>query len=180
MQIVCQAENIPLVSRDELYKLSERLENDNYIECNYIQACIFAALTSYGVEYCEEDSYSFKGHSIVNNNYYTISHSPFANIVSASNGVSIQANNYGELRNRFTELKEAVSKDTNVTALQKAEIIDCIKEVQESVDAGNKPKFSYKQLTELASNISGVSSLLIQIGQMIFFAQANDKPVQVT
>ena len=174
LDTICELDSIPLVSVDELHKLADRLEGDNYIECTRIQAGIYAQLTSYGVEYCEEDSYSFKGHSIItnNNNYFTISDSPFANIVSDSNNVKILANNYGELKSKFTELKEKIIGDATISESQKAEILECIEEVQDSVDAGKKPKFSFRQLTEQASNISGVSSLLLQIGQMLFAYQA--------
>ena len=174
LDTICELDSIPLVSVDELHKLADRLEGDNYIECTWIQAGIYAQLTSYGVEYCEEDSYSFKGHSIVtnNNNYFTISESPFANIVSASNNVKIQANNYGELKSKFTELKEKIISDATISESQKTEILECIEEVQDSVDAGKKPKFSFRQLTKQASNISGVSSLLLQIGQILFAYQA--------
>ena len=172
LDTICELDSIPLVSVDELHKLADRLEDDNYIECTRIRDGIYAQLTSYDVEYCEEDSYSFKGHSIVTNNYFTISDSPFANIVSASNNVKIQANNYGELKSKITELKEKIISDATMSESQKTEILECIEEVQDSVDAGKKPKFSFKQLTEQASNISGVSSLLLQIGQILFAYQA--------
>ena len=62
LDFICELDNIPLVSVHELHKLADRLESDNYIECTRIQAGIYAQLTSHGVEYCEEDSYSWPFH----------------------------------------------------------------------------------------------------------------------
>jgi hypothetical protein len=172
LQDICKQERIPLVSRDELYKLTKRLENDNLIECNYIQAGIYAELTSHGIEYCEEDSYSLKGQSIINNNYnLTITNSPNANIVSASTSVYIQNNNYSDLKSKFQEFRKKITNDSIIDESQKAEIIECLTEVEDAVEAGRKPKFSFKQLSEQASNVAGVSSLLLQIAQMIFGSQ---------
>jgi hypothetical protein len=169
LQDICEQEHIPLVSRNELHKLTERLESDNLIECTYIQAGIYAELTSYGIEYCEENSYSLKGHSIINNNYnLTITNSPNANIVSASTSVNIQSNSYSDLKSKFDEFKKIVINDSVIGESQKAEIIECLTEVEDAVDAGKKPKFSFKQLSEQASNVAGVSSLLLQIAQIIF------------
>ncbi|WP_426059316.1 hypothetical protein [Hymenobacter sp. B1770] len=168
LKTICENSGVPLVSRDELYILAKRLENDNLVECHYIGAGVMAILNSYGIEYCEEDSYSYKGTPLIMNTYnLTISNSPQANIVSASTGVSVQNNFQGELKHKINEFRKLVAEDVNVDETQKQEINECLEEVESALNAGRKPKFSFKQLSELASNVAGVSSLLLQIGQMI-------------
>lgn len=98
----------------------------------------------------------------------TITNSPNANIVSASSSVNIQNNSYSDLKSKFDEFRKLVTNDSNVNESQKADIIECLAEVEDAFDAGKKPKFSFKQLSEQASNVAGVSSLLLQIAQIIF------------
>ncbi|MEC5158044.1 hypothetical protein [Chryseobacterium sp. MP_3.2] len=45
---ICETQNIPLNSIDEIQILAKRLEDENYIR-------VFATITSYGIEYCEEN-----------------------------------------------------------------------------------------------------------------------------
>ncbi|WP_375437412.1 hypothetical protein [uncultured Hymenobacter sp.] len=165
---ICEAKNIPLKSRDELYAIADRLEKDGYVVCQRISAGIYATLTSHGIEYCEEDSYAYKGHAIVTNQYnLSITNSPNANIVSASTSTNIQITSHGEIKNKISELKKRISTNNDITNNQKADILECIEEVENAVDSGRKPKFALKQLIEQASNVAGVGSLLLDLGQLI-------------
>jgi hypothetical protein len=51
---------------------------------------------------------------------------------------------------------------------EKENLVECLEEVETAIDAGKKPKFSFKQLTEQGSNIASVGSLLVDLGQLIF------------
>jgi hypothetical protein len=168
LQEICTSQNIPLASRDELYSIAERLEHDGYIKCIRISAGIYATLTSRGIEYCEENSYSYQGSSIISNSYnFNIINSPNANIVSTSSNTSIHITSHSEIKNKINELKEHISTNSDITSNQKSDILECIEEVENAVDLGRKPKFALKQLIEQASNVAGVGSLLLDLGQLI-------------
>jgi hypothetical protein len=62
---------IPInIAGQELVNLGNRLKNDGYVDVLRfeINDCI-AQITTYGIEYVEEDSYSNSGTSIINNTY---------------------------------------------------------------------------------------------------------------
>lgn len=165
---ICEGKNIPLKSRDELYAIADRLEKDGYVVCQRISAGIYATLTSHGIEYCEEDSYAYKGHAIVTNLYnLNITNSPYANIVSSSSNVSISIKTKSEIKNKIKELKDRISNSNDIISDKKTDILDCIKEVEDSIDSDRKPKFAVKYLIEQASNIAGVGSLLLELGKLI-------------
>lgn len=166
---ICETQNIPVEPQNEIRMLAHRLKDDGYINAVFTRSDAAAVLTSYGIEYCEEDSYSYKGHSIITNTYnLTISNSPNANIVSSSTNVTIQIANHAEIKNKINELRKTVQSNADISDKKKQDLIDCLEEVETSIDAGKKPKFSFKQLTEQGSNVAGIGSLLVDLGQLIF------------
>ncbi|MGY2134826.1 hypothetical protein ACW9KT_21530 [Hymenobacter sp. HD11105] len=165
---VCDSNHIPLTSDDELYLIAKRLEDDGFIRCVRISAGIYASLTSAGIEYCEEDSYAYKGQPLISNNYnLNIINSSHANIISSSNNVSIASNNQVDIENKIKEFKIVINNDGNISSVEKQDIIDCLEEVEANIEAGRKSKFAFKHLVELASNVAGVGSLLLNLGQLM-------------
>jgi hypothetical protein len=65
---ICESQNIPIDSQHEIFNISKRLHTDDFINQSTYDDCA-AELTSYGIEYCEENSYSYSGHSVITNNY---------------------------------------------------------------------------------------------------------------
>lgn len=61
--------NIPLDSTFELLSIAELLKDDGFIKSFTMLTDCDALLTSRGIKYCEENSYSNPGHSILTNNY---------------------------------------------------------------------------------------------------------------
>lgn len=168
LQEICTSQNIPLASRDELYLMAERLQHDGYIKCNRVSTGVYATLTSRGIEYCENNSYSYQGSSLISNNYnFNITNSPNANIVSASTSTNIQITSHGEIKNKISELKKRISTNNDITDNQKRDILECIEEVENTVESGRKPRFALKQLIEQASNFAGVGSLMLDLRQLI-------------
>ena len=165
---ICKSQNIPVEPKIELRMIVKRLEQDGYIRAIYTNSDISAVLTSHGIEYCEEDSYANKGHSIITNNYnLTITNSPNANIVSSSDNVTILINNYSNIKNKISEIRDTIKRDTTISQNRIQDIIDCIDEVETAIDSGKKPKFSFSSLVELTSNIAGIGSLVIELGELI-------------
>ncbi len=79
---------------DEAFALGKRLERDGLIEgFGTEEGGMSVCLTTDGIDYIENDSYSNKGHSIITNHYnYSISDSNNTNIVHDSSNISISQN----------------------------------------------------------------------------------------
>lgn len=153
----------------ELRMLFKRLQDDGYIKLISFGHRTSACLTSYGIEYCEENSYTYIGRSIITNNYnLTIKNSPNANIVSNSSNVNIQITNYGEIKTKIETLKYVVSNSKEIDSAKKIEILDCVDEIETTIDAGKKPKFSFASLTHIAGSISEIGLLVVELGRLIF------------
>lgn len=166
---LCNTNDIPIVNEAELKMLAHRLKEDGYINASFTKGDTRVSLTTHGIDYCENNSYTYNGKSLINNNYnLTISNSPNANIVSGSTNVSIQITNYSEIKNKINEIKEAIQNSKELTQDNRQDLVECLDEVETNINAGKKPKFSFKTLLELGSNFSSISSLLVDLGQLLF------------
>jgi hypothetical protein len=153
---------------EELWRLTHRLYEDNYIHQPISNVKdVLCKINSYGIEYCEEDSYTYTGHSIITNTYnISITDSPNATIVSNSQNVSISINNYAEVKNKITELRNAVQSNPGIDQLKKQEIIECIDEVEANVDNGRVPKYTMRSLLSLTSDIAGLASIGLELAKL--------------
>lgn len=162
---IFQTINIPFDSIDELLSLGERLEDDRYINASFTNGDCVAKLTSYGIEYCEDDSYSYSGHSVVTNNYsISIANSPNANIVSQSSDVKI-TQNVSNVNESIEKIRETVMVDDTIDRNKATEILDCLNEIQEAIKNNQKPKFAIKSLLDIAGGISSIASWITTLGQ---------------
>lgn len=169
IESICETQHITVEPRNEVRMLAHRLKDDGNIKVMFTKSHTSAILTSYGIEYCEEDSYAYKGHSIITNTYnLTISNSPNANIISNSSSVNIAINNYSDIKTKIEELKRAVNRAPEIDVKKKEEIIDCIEEVENNIDAGKKPNYSFNSLAHLAGSLSEVGILIIELKNLIF------------
>jgi hypothetical protein len=162
---ICRSLNIPLDSMLELNKLAHRLEDDGFIETMFVLNDCSAELTSYGIEYCEENSYSYSGHSVITNNYsISIVNSPNSNIVNQSSKVMI-SQNVSEVHKAIDSIRETVATDATLDKEKATEIIECLNEIQESLKDNKKPKFAIKSLIDLAGGISSIASWVTVLAQ---------------
>lgn len=162
---ICQTLNIPLDSFLELNKLAHRLKDDGFINPMFTHNDCSAELTSYGIEYCEENSYTYSGHSIITNNYsISIVNSPYSNIVNQSSNVSI-TQNISEAGQAVEKIRETIALDTTIDKEKAAEILDCLNEIQDNLKNNQKTKFAIKSLIDLAGGISSISSWVTTLGQ---------------
>jgi hypothetical protein len=96
-----------------------------------------------------------------------VSDSSNVNIVSGSSNVSITADNKKTINKLVNEIKEAV-KTIDISDAQKSDIVECAEDIQERVEENKEvKKFSIKNLIGLTSDLSQISSLAIQIGQIL-------------
>lgn len=162
---VCETLSIPIASASEINTLAHRLKEDRYINATFVLNDCNAALTTHGIEYVEEDSYSYSGHSVITNNYsISIVNSPNSNIISQSSNVTI-TQNYFEASNAIERIREHIALDESIDKLKASEILECLNEIQDNLENNKKPKFAIKSLIDVAGGISSISSWLTTLGQ---------------
>ncbi|WP_424492597.1 hypothetical protein [Salinimicrobium sp. GXAS 041] len=155
------------ISENEQSLILERLEELGLIKTFSTKDGDGAKITSSGIEYCEEDSFSEKGSPVITNNYqYSISHSPNSNIVSHSTGVNI-GSDIQEINNLLNNILSRLNDDDKVDPTKEKEIKECIEEIKNNLDKNNIPKFGIRTLITLLSNISSVGSFAVSLSQFI-------------
>ena len=83
--------NIPINTIDELRRLAKRLESDGLVKNPiYTRSDITVYLSSYGIDYCEGDSYTYRGKAIITNHYnINIENSSDTMIVAQSENIQL-------------------------------------------------------------------------------------------
>lgn len=155
------------ISENEQILIIERLRELGLIKTFSTKDGNGAKITSSGIEYCEEDSFSEKGSPVITNNYqYSIHHSPNSNIVSHSTGVNI-GSDIQEINSLLNNIISRLNNDDNVDATREKEIKECIEEIKNNLDKKNIPKFGVRTLITLLSNISSVGSFAVSLSKFI-------------
>ena len=121
-------------------------------------------LTSQGIEYCEEDSFAVPGKSLVQN--ITLHNSPGSNVINQSPGSSVNQN-FSEAKNILNQMLSTAQGDDTIDTERKEEIVECISEVEDTIDRGGKPKFAMRSLLSLIGNISSLSGFGMSLAQLI-------------
>src|SRR5690554_1609179 len=165
IRFICGFLDIPLDSNNEIYTLTGRLKYDGYVKANFLPDDCIAELTSHGIEYCEENSYSYTGKSLITNNYsLSIINSPNSNIVNKSSYTNI-TQNFSEANDAVEKIREFITNDNAIDIKQVTEILECLNEIQESIKINQKPKFAIKSLLDITAGISSISSWITILGQ---------------
>jgi hypothetical protein len=151
----------------EIARLAEHLEKDKYVTLNDLSSKLKKIkITSKGISYAEGDSYTKKGSSIVNN-HYNIVNSPQANIIVNSSQVAITQNQYEKATEIVKQIREVMDSDSSISEHIRYEVIECLAEIETSLESKRKPKFAIKALLEIASNVSSISSLALSLAQIL-------------
>ena len=122
---IAKTYSIEISSRDELFRLAERLEQDGYIRKPIYTSSIYCAISSLGIEYCEEDSYAFKGSPVINNTYISVEGSSSTQIVTQSKDTKI--NSKGDLKLDLDNLLSLICNNTELSHKNRDEIASKIK-----------------------------------------------------
>lgn len=149
----------------EVERLANNLKRDNFIYLNDLSRKLKkASITSKGINYCEEDSYSNKGESVTHN--YHIASSPNANIVINSSQVTIDQSQSEESKKIINEIREKISNSPDVAVEKQQEILECLSEIQHSIDDGKAPKFAARSLLSLVGDIGSVTGLGLTLARL--------------
>ncbi|MBD2701485.1 hypothetical protein IC229_12615 [Spirosoma sp. BT702] len=155
------------VNLDDAHILGRRLADTGYVKFVATNTGAWVDMKSEGIEFVEGDSFTYRGQSIITNNYHNaIINSPNANLVSKSNQVNITQNS-SNIQQTIERIREALGSDSSVNPEKKQELVECLQEVEDGVKVGKAPKYAFKALTELASDFSSVSGFVIQLGQLL-------------
>ena len=147
--------------------MAERLYNLDLIKLSNSKSSLRAKLTSIGIEYCEEDSFTNDGEPVINHNYnLTISNSPNSNIVNQSKSININSK-IENISSLINEISNTIEQDSNINIEQKENIVDCAKEIKINLEKNNIPKIGIKSMLNLLSDIASVSSLALSLAQYV-------------
>lgn len=163
----CHELGISYEPYNELVTLGHRLKSDGYIDVTFYPDAPYAKLNSYGIEYCEEDSYTYHGKAIINNNYNIIKNSPNAAIMAHSPHSSIKINDGEDIKRMIDDLKATVIDSALITGQSQVDIMECLDEISTSTDAGKKPRFALDKLIEITSGISDIGSFVIALRETV-------------
>lgn len=157
------------VSQQELIRLCRKLKEDHYIALQEVSNTrMMGRITAEGISYCEEDSYSQKGQSVLNVTHnYTITGSPQANIVINSSQVTINQSQEQDASGIIEEIRQVMERDGAIDFALKEEIAECLDEIKLSIDAGKQPKFSMRQLLTMGSEIASIGGLVVNLAQVL-------------
>lgn len=154
---ICRSINIPLDTYNEIHTLTGKLKNDGYVKANFLNNDCNAELTSHGIEYCEENSYSYNGNSLITSNYsISIINSPYSNIVNKSSYTNI-TQNFSEANYAVEKIRKFITNDNAFDIKQVTEMLECLNEIQESLKINRRPKFAIKSLLDITADISSIS-----------------------
>ncbi len=155
------------INRSEAKIMAERLFKLDLIKISYSSTSLRAKLTSIGIEYCEEDSFTNTGEPVINHNYnLTISNSPNSNIVNQSKNININSK-IENINSIIDEISNKVSKDSKIGLEQKKNIEECAKEIKLNLYNNNIPKFGILSMINLLSDIASVSSLALSLSEYV-------------
>lgn len=151
---------------DELVVLTERLKKEGLVERLVTKDSIEIKLTSQGVEYCEEDSFTVQGRSVIQNSYITLNNSPGSNIIGQSPGSSI-VQKASQANNILDQITTTTQEDDAIDSECKKEIIECVEEIKDAINSGRKSKSAVRGLLSLISEFASLSSLGISLKQLL-------------
>jgi hypothetical protein len=156
--------NIFYNGKEEAAELGKRLASDGFVDSNPISSGrILVTINTHGIDYCEGSSYSFKNISLISNNY-NINNSPNSNIISQSENVSI-TQDFGNINKTVDKIIDIIQKDKTVEVKKINEILECLAEIQETINNNKKPKFAIKYLLNITKGISSIASWVKILGQ---------------
>jgi hypothetical protein len=161
-------ENGVSTNQTEVARLADDLKTDKYIHLKDLSSVLKKArITSKGVDYCEADSYSKRGQSIVNN--YHITNSPQANIVVNSSQVEINQTQQDKAESIINEIRDELAKESFELEFKK-EVLECLTEIQNGISSQKAPKFAIKSLLSLVGNSASISGLALSLAQVFGYA----------
>lgn len=157
-------------SDEEARTLATRLKDDHMVDAISTRGGVELKITSYGIDYCEEDSYSHAGIPAVALNY-TI----HGNAVFGDNNSNIsQRISYGqESQELLRKIAEGIDSSAELSESQKTQALECVGDIEEKLQAQKKVSaYQWSNLLNCTANIAQVTSFALQLAGMNGFTAA--------
>jgi hypothetical protein len=152
------------VSDMELDRLKERLTSDRLVEDLGAVGHALLKITSRGVEYCEEDSYSYRGRSLLSiDQSVNISGSEHINVIANSTNSSIQTGDTEALSKALASLQTEIEGNQELSSQQREDMMESLVEAKDHYSKGMKPKGAIKHILEVGKSIAAIASLATTI-----------------
>lgn len=142
--------------------IAKRLESEGLVKALFSFDGTYVELTSSGVEYCENDSFSSRGKSVVN--IFSISNSPNSVIISGDRN-TVNYSNEVEIRKHLEELQKEVGNNKQLTVTMMEEIGECLDEINDKVE--RKRRIPKLLLAGLLSSTADIGTLYPYVKQLI-------------
>ncbi|MEQ6120990.1 hypothetical protein [Reichenbachiella sp. MALMAid0571] len=150
----------------EVSRIADDLGMDKFIYLNNLSTKLKKGkITSKGIDYCEADSYTNKGQSIINN--YNIINSPQSNIIANSNQVTINQTTHDKAASIINDIKEELIKGESFELEFKREVLECLSEIQNGIANKKAPKFALRSLLSMVGDTSSISGLVLSLVQLL-------------
>lgn len=152
---------------EETFILAKRLEDDGLVQrAGNISTSV--RLTSHGIDYCENDSYTYSGSSVMTNNYnLTISNSPNAILNNQSPNSIFITGDLNKLSTTIDQIRETILNDESIGKEKKLDIQHSLTQITNELKEGELKKESVKKFLDKTSKISSIGSFLLNLMRLI-------------
>jgi hypothetical protein len=143
---------------EEANRLAKRLNDEGYAKITRIAAGTLLEISTYGIDYCEEDSFSKPGISLLSNSYH-ISGSNNTSIIIDSSHVNVQQlnNHKQEAYDLINDITKGLNEVSEISPTQKQDISENLQDIKEKIDQNKLPK--RYQLDTLIKALGGLEKL---------------------
>jgi hypothetical protein len=142
--------------------LAKRLDEDGLIKASFTKDGTFVKLTSSGIEYCEQESYSIPNTPVIN--VFSISNSP-NNSIQIGNNNSIIYKDSDMIDAKINELRIKIKSNTEITDAIVREIGEYLDELDEKII--NKKKIPQILLTGLLSTAADIGTIYPYVKSLV-------------
>lgn len=149
---------------DEPRIIAERLDQDGLIKASFTNDGAFVKLTSRGIEYCEQESYSTPNTPVIN--LFNISNSTNTSIQIGDKNKVIY--NYTEqINEKIEELRNQINNNTELTEVMVREIGECLDELDDKINS--KKKIPKLLITGLLSTTADIGTIYPYVKSLVEF-----------
>jgi len=142
--------------------LAKRLNQDGLIKASFTKDGAFVKLTSRGIEYCEQESYSTPNTPVIN--LFSISNSTNTSI-QIGNYNSVLYNDKEQIDEKIEELRNQIEENTDLTEAMVREIGECLDELDEKIS--NNKSIPKLLLTGLLSTTADIGTIYPYVKSLV-------------
>lgn len=147
---------------DEPRIIAKRLDEDGLIRAAFTKDGAFVKLTSLGIEYCEQESYSTPNTPVIN--LFSISNSTNTSIQIGDMNSVIYTDGE-QINEKIEELRNQIIDNTELTEVMVREIGECLDELDDKISS--KKKIPKLLLTGLLSTTADIGTIYPYVKSLV-------------